>query len=505
MPVLVPDTNMLVKSPRLSSPAWKSLSSNAASWDLRILIPDVVFMETVNVVRRDWLTVKGKVEDLKVGVFGLNSNLESMAQVIQQQIDDYEEFLRKRIEEIGASIVSLPSIQHFEIATRSSLGRAPYAKDKDGYRDTLIWLTLLDVAEQHSAEDVWFVSENLKDFGPKTGDWTRDDCPLQFHSHLCEDLEERGLKGRVHYVISMERVEQHLAAQHAPITDDTLHALTEQLDYALLGDYLAVQTAGIPVEPSQAALSPTAVRAAVNHVRTDEAKWSFNGAARRGEGSWTARFSVVVDVDMEVAYPESIRIETKPLRLTGDITIAEPSTIRSLTITSLGALRDDPQRALWEPVSHEVLDSMTRLAGLKVFTSETQERLARIVNPITPAMYEQMARIVNPITPEVYERLAGVVNPIASEMYEQMARIVNPITPEVYERLAGVVNPTASEMYEQMARVVNPITPEMYERMRQIAQISGHLEPRPNGHTEPQSSEEDDLEDGPGGEPNPEE
>lgn len=50
--MIVVDANILAASPRLQSPEWLSLIKNLADWGLRIVVPEVVFMETVNVVVR---------------------------------------------------------------------------------------------------------------------------------------------------------------------------------------------------------------------------------------------------------------------------------------------------------------------------------------------------------------------------------------------------------------------------------------------------------------------
>lgn len=472
MPILVPDTNMLVRSPLLSSPAWESLHRNAAAWDIRISIPEVVFMETVNVVRRDWRAVKTNVAGLKVGVFNLNADQESMVQAIQRQVDDYEQFLQKRIAELGATIFSAPPVDHMDIARRASQGRAPYqGKDKDGYRDTLIWLTLLAVADEHPSEEVWLVSDNTKDFGPApSSGWTRDDCPLQLHKDLRQELTERALEARVKYVTTLERLEQHLAAQHAPIEEEALNALTSVLNFVELGDYLAVQAAGMTVDPFQSALSVTAAGAVINHLRTDGAEWTFSGAARRGEDSWTAKFDVVLDVDLEVAYPESTRIETKPLRLTGDIEVAEPSLVQSISIADVEALPKDPQRALWEP-SPEILESMQRLSAQATLPAETQEKITQLVNNILhrPETEERFARWTKDMALS-QERLAHLAKNVMSpaETQERFAEMVKNVTlsAETQERFAHLAKNVMlpAETQEKLARLANEAAMSMETR-----------------------------------------
>ena len=200
MPVIVLDTNVLFDSPMLTSHEWESLIENRMAWDLQIVIPDVVVMETGTIVKREWSKTKDSVNSLRVGGLGLKPEKENLAAMIQSRIDGYEDALANRIESAGIVVEPVPAVDHLAIARRASLDRAPYAGGtKDGYRDTLIWLTLLSVADQSHDEEIWFVSNNTLDFGPTKGDWTgpkngtRESCPILFHSHLREELESLSL------------------------------------------------------------------------------------------------------------------------------------------------------------------------------------------------------------------------------------------------------------------------------------------------------------------------
>ncbi|WP_072802412.1 PIN domain-containing protein [Rhodococcoides yunnanense] len=142
-------------------------------------------------------------------------------------VSGYEIALRNRISELEAEVVSLPdTIDHTDIARRASERRAPYGvagnrddgQAKDGYRDTLIWLTVLDVAKQEPGCDVWFVSNNYSDFGAKLENSDSRDTfeyPLDWHSELSPELDQQGLLSRVFYARSLSRLEQHLLSKFA--------------------------------------------------------------------------------------------------------------------------------------------------------------------------------------------------------------------------------------------------------------------------------------------------
>lgn len=147
--IIILDTNVLAGRPYLDSHDWRSLYGYADRWNLRFFVPEVVFMETVNVVRRLWKPEIDRLRNMKSWFeqLGKLAEWEAALSAVVDQRDRYAEALKKRLEALGVEIEALPpSIDHMDIARRASEGRAPYALGgtrpaemhlKDGYRDTL--------------------------------------------------------------------------------------------------------------------------------------------------------------------------------------------------------------------------------------------------------------------------------------------------------------------------------------------------------------------------------
>jgi hypothetical protein len=352
--VVVVDTNIIRDSPRLRREEWLSLIENKTAWDVEFVVPEVVVMESVNVVRREWDKQRSALARVKVGEFGLGEALDSMLAAIDKCSEEYEQWLRDHLGEIGASIVPPPPTDLMDLARRASALRAPYSstKDKDGFRDTLIWLTVLAIAQDRPDAEVWFVSDNHDDFGPKPGSWTgentgeRDDCPILFHWDLREDLDECGLSGRVNYVVSLKRLEQHIAARFAPIPESDLKVLADQINRKPLAERLMSAALGIGVDPERAALPLTAAAAEIAGTREQHDGWEFSEGALRGEAGWTARFAVDTEVDITFVRRDLTTGDiTKKLRLFGDITVSSKNEVLGVVVTSAEALPDDPMRA----------------------------------------------------------------------------------------------------------------------------------------------------------------
>jgi hypothetical protein len=369
MIVIIPDTNIFYDSPSLASETWRSLKQHSKDWGVQILVPDVVLMETANLVRRKWKSEQQKFGSIQVGEFKLDKDLQAIVDKIQQRIDGYEDELKGHLDDVGADTIPVPLVSHLEIAGRASRRIAPYqGGEKDGYRDTLIWLTVMHAAAERPEDDVYFVSHNTQDFGPKPPDWTgknigkRTDCPILFHSHLEQELRERGLDDRIKYVASLEVLEQHLAAMHAPISDADLAALSSSIDFVAMNAKLEILVTGSKVTPSEAALNPAVTEAFVNHVKIHEAPWEFMDAAKRGQGRWATNYTVDVQAEMiTFTGAGATAVVTKTLRISGYVTLMDSGELELLEITSRTSLPDDPDRALWESLPADYLSALAAM------------------------------------------------------------------------------------------------------------------------------------------------
>jgi hypothetical protein len=399
MIAIVVDTNIISESPKLSRTEWISLSDNRADWEVSLFVPDVVVMETTKVVPREWAKQRDSLNKVKVGTFGLQGNLDALVQDIQDHIDGYEAQLHSRLSELGAQIVPTPDVPHSEIAFRASRGIAPYhAGDKDGYRDTLIWLTVLDVATTKPDHEVWFVSNNTNDFGDpsikKKGDDNDDapQLPRPLHPDLQRDLESRGLQGRVMYATNLRSLEQHIAALHGSISPEYLTQLTSLLDFDALQDLLNDQTSMV-IPPKDAALNPGTAHAVVNKFLTRAPEWTFSDAAGRGEDRWTANYAV--DAEAEIlafsADPATApSVVNKPLRVSGTAAFTKQGQPEDVQVSRIEALPDDPNRDVW---------ALLNSAGFGQID---------LVDPAVIASFFQSARAAQNLTlpPEIFKAMA---------------------------------------------------------------------------------------------------
>ncbi|MGV0152066.1 PIN domain-containing protein [Rhodococcus sp. GB-02] len=338
--IVVLDSNILCNTPFLQAEALQSFSDHAVERRIKVVVPEVVVMETVNVVRRTWEEELGKVSGFRINACGIANELEAVTSAVSAKIASYENDLRLRLSTLGFDIVPVPDVPHIEIARRASESVAPYLpkSSKENYRDTLIWLTVLDVAESNPDDVVWFLSENHKDFGHKATQSSRND---RFTVGLLQELTERGLTGRVRYSTDLFALEQHFASEWEPIDSAELAARSEMLSMSILSESLSRTLVGFPLDPDQTGMSDSVIRAHIIGAAAQLDGWSFHEAAGRGEKRWTAKFIVPIEVDISTIESATTNEFTKTLNISGVVTVEADGTPTALSIVSAIALPGD--------------------------------------------------------------------------------------------------------------------------------------------------------------------
>lgn len=105
---------------------------------------------------------------------------------VDRLCDQYRDDVVQWFEEAGA-VLSDPSVSHSELVDRILAHRRPFTSDEKGYRDALIWYSVLERADD---EPVVLLTANTKDFASKPDN--------ALAPELQDDLTARGLpKDRV--------------------------------------------------------------------------------------------------------------------------------------------------------------------------------------------------------------------------------------------------------------------------------------------------------------------
>ncbi|NQT21352.1 MAG: DUF4935 domain-containing protein [Planctomycetes bacterium] len=174
---IVLDTNAIFDHWYLTGPSIMVLQRFMALTGSRLIIPEIVLLETVNLFQRE--VAKARSQLRKLERFG-NIDTSQVIHDIDLAPKEYEQKLRSRLSELQAEIISHENIPHSRIVARVLDRRKPFGQSGKGYRDTLLWEVIL--SKIATVECVTFlVTNNHVDFGIR-------DKQGELHSDLVEDL-----------------------------------------------------------------------------------------------------------------------------------------------------------------------------------------------------------------------------------------------------------------------------------------------------------------------------
>lgn len=147
-----------------------------------LVIPRVVIEEVANVRTRK---VKEELETLRKSM----TNVRRMSQVsihdmpsemLSEQYD-LAAMMKAKVEDV--EIAEYSTVEHKSIFRRALEVKRPFRPNEKGYRDTLLWLSLLDHLRAKGTEsEVVFINANK-------GDFYADGTSIAFHDDLLADLK----------------------------------------------------------------------------------------------------------------------------------------------------------------------------------------------------------------------------------------------------------------------------------------------------------------------------
>ncbi len=178
---VVLDSNVICRDFPLVGSTFRVFFDGLARAGHSLHVPQVVIDEVLNKYPEELRKVKKSLDEARRVMGEIESPFTNAT--IEELVEAYRDMLLSRFEEVRTTIMDYPDVPHEAVVQRALNRRKPFAPSGRGYRDTLIWETVVDLAER-PGEPIAFISED-KDFLHGEGN---------LHPDLVADMEERGLQ-----------------------------------------------------------------------------------------------------------------------------------------------------------------------------------------------------------------------------------------------------------------------------------------------------------------------
>lgn len=187
---LVLDSNAIIeKNWRLSGPDFELLLQATRGDHIQLVVPELVVQETVNQYRiklNDKLSkAESATHDLNKLVFHADP-IDNFHVDIDREVEQYEQLLRNRLEELGAECPGYDDVPHAVLVGKALERKRPFKEKDRGYRDGLLWEVVLRKVANNDHQTM-FVTDNKNDFYKKEND-------EEIHTDLRQEIEDAHLE-----------------------------------------------------------------------------------------------------------------------------------------------------------------------------------------------------------------------------------------------------------------------------------------------------------------------
>jgi hypothetical protein len=211
---VVLDTNVLLANLRGARPSndLTLVLADARARRFTLVVPHLVLEETVNKRREMAQDAERKLRKAQSDLASVGVSMDLPPIDLDRVVTDFRQQLLDVLAASKVEVRGLPSVGHGDIVRRALERRKPFAPSGAGYRDALIWETVLE-ATSATDEIVVLVTNNSKDFAEnKEG--------TQLATDLVEDLEKIASAGEVRIVPDLGAFKDEFVAAETIAADE---------------------------------------------------------------------------------------------------------------------------------------------------------------------------------------------------------------------------------------------------------------------------------------------
>lgn len=190
-----------------------------------LCVPATVIEEAVNLVRK---SVEGANQELREPQ-RLTGDITTFKKFdVKSAVAKYRGDLDALLQSLKARILPFPTVSHADLANRALAAYKPFVTGGRGYRDALIWYTVLELASSCGGEDIAFVSAN-------SHDWCKSKTELELHADLVNDLKSKEIDiSSFKYFDSLATFVQKCAIETLPVSSPSEELAPTPPDYQQL-------------------------------------------------------------------------------------------------------------------------------------------------------------------------------------------------------------------------------------------------------------------------------
>ena len=187
---IILDTNVIHRDYTLTGSAVLKLSDAAQKLGYEVYIPEIVVDEIFRQYRTELESAYDKYTkgaSLLSGLGLKEIKLATGEDYLSKTLEEKKKRYEKRLKDLGIELLPYPKTKHEVLVTKELEGKKPFASSKKGYRDSLIWETVMEqlipVKDLWGETQVLFLSANTLDFA---------DAGKNLHPDLIKEFTEQG-------------------------------------------------------------------------------------------------------------------------------------------------------------------------------------------------------------------------------------------------------------------------------------------------------------------------
>jgi hypothetical protein len=174
-------------------------------------VPEIVIDEAANLVKKSVEDVNHKLDSV-LRLTGDQAGYPKLNPI--EKVSIYRKALEELLKSLSTRILPYPDVDHHGLVLRALVPSKPFVLGGRGYRDALIWFSVLRLAKE-SKEEICFISAN-------SDDWCQTKKELRLHADLLEDLIKLDIEvSRIRLFLSLGDFTQQYAITTLPISSES--------------------------------------------------------------------------------------------------------------------------------------------------------------------------------------------------------------------------------------------------------------------------------------------